>query len=169
MTDDMKESVEEADDDELEYQMASKWNTKIIEQKIAEQLDEQHLIVHSTYKSFNSPYKFRDFVTLDCLRCEQEVERYFLLYASICNYDNLPEFKGRDRTVVLPSGFDIRPTQQNANRSHVSYRSIMTAGSISLVSADLLLESDELFQSILNIDRLITENKQKLKSKSKSK
>ena len=60
-----------------------------------------------------------------------KLECFAIVYASISNYDNKPEMKGRHRTVLLPSGFDIRPHPNNpSNHCKVSYRAHMTNESV---------------------------------------
>eukprot|EP00483_Globobulimina_turgida_P001375 UN01377 len=99
------------------------WNTKIIQQEKHSILDKNHYIIHQTYKSFNSPYKFNDFVLLTCLKNDIKSKRYHIIFASINNFDDLPSDNSNNtkRAVLLPSGFEIRPTKDNVNKSHVSY------------------------------------------------
>eukprot|EP01084_Bolivina_argentea_P175223 303492_1 len=136
------------------------WNTKIVQQKKLKVLDKYHYIIHQTYKSFNSPYKFNDFILLTCLKNDIKSKRYHIIFASINNYDintsNTHTGNNIKRAVLLPSGFEIRPTKDNVNKSHVSYRAHMTNQSVLTVSADLLGETDELFQSMLRIEQLIS-------------
>ena len=136
------------------------WNTKIIQQQLHRKLDSSHYIIHQTYKSFNSPYKFSDFVLLTCLKSDIKSKRYHILFSSVTNYDDeSKENTDNDNTkraVLLPSGFEIRPTNSDVNRSHVSYRAHMTNESVLTVSADLLGETNELFESMSRIEQLIS-------------
>lgn len=132
------------------------WNTKIVEQSLNKKLDNFHYIIHQTYKSFNSPYKFSDFILLTCLKSDIKSKRYHLLFSSISNYDDEVSDNNTSRAVLLPSGFEIRPTKDNINKSHVSYRAHMTNESVLTVSADLLGETNELFESMSRIEQLIS-------------
>lgn len=142
-------------------QRGQSWNSKVIEQRKHQQLDAQHFVVHQTFKSFNSPYKFSDFVLLTCLKPDHDARRYSIVFSSVSNYDDLPEninTMNVQRATLLPSGFEIRAIKDSKGKSHVSYRAHMTNESVLTVSADLLGETDELFQSMLSIERLITES-----------
>ena len=131
------------------------WNRKMVDQKVVERLDDTNFVYEETYKSFNSPYKFRDFVVLRCFRKNYKNEnRHLMVFSSISNYDKIAESKEKLRTIILPSGFEIKPYENNPNRSHVSFRAHMTSESILLVSADLLGETDELFESLARIEKL---------------
>jgi len=138
------------------------WNTKIVAQQRQRMIDAQHCVVHQTLKCFNSPYKLRDFVLFTCLRPDEAAKRYLLVFASVSGYEELPESGNPNvqRAVMLPSGFEIRPTKDNVNKSHVSYRAHLTNESVLTVSADLLGETDELFQSMLRIEQLISASAQ---------
>eukprot|EP00485_Elphidium_margaritaceum_P019933 CAMPEP_0202728948 /NCGR_PEP_ID=MMETSP1385-20130828/185884_1 /ASSEMBLY_ACC=CAM_ASM_000861 /TAXON_ID=933848 /ORGANISM="Elphidium margaritaceum" /LENGTH=589 /DNA_ID=CAMNT_0049395201 /DNA_START=31 /DNA_END=1800 /DNA_ORIENTATION=- len=148
------------------------WNTKIIQQQQVEKLDAMHFIIHQTYKSFNSMYKFSDFLLLTCLRKDVQAKRFHILFASVNNYrvslhssqqqqSKMQQIlknnnSNTKRAILLPSGFEIRPTKENVNKSHVSFRAHMTNESVLTVSADLLGETDELFKSMLRIQQLIS-------------
>merc|ERR1712087_10396 len=118
------------------------------------------------YKSFNSPYKFRDFVLL---RIFKEVElgnnckQYFILCSSLSNYDKVPETTDKMRCIIYPSGFEIRAYSNISRRSFIEHRLHFTSESVNIVTADLLGECDELFQSMTRISSLITSQKQKKK------
>jgi len=133
------------------------WNTKIVAQRRERVIDDRHCVMHQTLKCFNSPYKLRDFVLLNCVRPDVAAKRYLLVWASVTDYEELPESSNVNvqRAVMLPSGFEIRPQKDNVHKSHVSYRAHMTNESVLTVSADLLGETDELFQSMLRIEQLI--------------
>jgi len=135
------------------------WNKKVVSQRKHRVLDDRHFVVHQIFKKFNSPFKFSDFVLLICLRPDVKTKRFVIAFASIANYDDLAENNNAmnaQRATLLPSGFEIRATRDNPERSHVSYRAHMTNESVLTVSADLLGETDELFQSMLGIEKLIT-------------
>eukprot|EP00485_Elphidium_margaritaceum_P003323 CAMPEP_0202693124 /NCGR_PEP_ID=MMETSP1385-20130828/7329_1 /ASSEMBLY_ACC=CAM_ASM_000861 /TAXON_ID=933848 /ORGANISM="Elphidium margaritaceum" /LENGTH=587 /DNA_ID=CAMNT_0049348765 /DNA_START=19 /DNA_END=1782 /DNA_ORIENTATION=- len=137
------------------------WNTKIIQQQQVEKLDHMHYIVHQTYKAFNSSYRYTDFLLFTCLRADSKAKRYHILFASVNNYHVLPHIQlmnlpNSKRSILLPSGFEIRPAKDNVNKSHVSFRAHYTNESVLTVSADLLGETDELFHSVLRIEQLIS-------------
>jgi len=135
------------------------WNSKVIEQRKLMCCDERHYVIQRTFKNFNSPYKFSDFVLLMCLRPDDQAGRYSIVCSSVSNYEDLPENKNMmnvQRVTLLPSGFEIRATKDNPMKSHVSYRAHMTNESVLTVSADLLGETDELFSSMMNIEKLIS-------------
>ena len=134
------------------------WNRKIVEWRLVQRFDDgNHFVMEETYKSFNSPYKFRDFVVLRCFRENYNNEgRHLMVFSSISNYDKIPESKDKLRTIILPTGFEVKPYGNDKTRSRVSFRAHMTNESILLVSADLLGETDELFQSLARIGDLVT-------------
>ncbi len=90
------------------------WDKKLIDKKIVTKLDTNNFICHEIYKSFNSPYKFRDFVVLRSFK-KQELgneymsKRYFIICSSITKYKKIPEATDKLRCIIYPSGFEIRP------------------------------------------------------------
>jgi len=148
------------------------WNCKMIESKIEAKLDENHIITHETYKSLNSPYKFRDFVLLKCFvvdnsnnnKNSNNANRYCIVFSSISNYEPLPEVKDKIRCILLPSGFEIKKYNNDNNQCQISYNCHMTSESILLFTPDLLGETDELFQSLIRIEELVSIYKQQMKN-----
>lgn len=143
------------------------WDKKLIDRRTVTKLDNDNFIMHEVYKSFNSPYKFRDFVVLRHFR-KQKLndngnERYFIICSSVSNYHKMPESADKLRCIIYPSGFEIRPYNNLSKKSLVSYRLHLTSESVNIITADLLGECDELFQSMLRIYSLVTSYKHKLK------
>lgn len=138
------------------------WDKKLIDRRIVKKLDNDNFIMHEVYKSFNSPYKFRDFVVLRTFK-KKENERYFIICSSISNYNKVPETTDRLRCILYPSGFEIRPYNNFTKKSHVSYRLHLTSESVNIITADLLGECDELFLSMLRIHSLIKSYQHKLR------
>lgn len=141
------------------------WDKKLIDRKVVTQLDADHFIMHEVYKSFNSPYKFRDFLVMRSFREQQlsdEPKKYFVVWSSITNYNKMPESAEKLRCVLYPSGFEIRPYHSGvAKKSRIVYRLHLTSESVNIVTADLLGETDELFQSMMRISALIHNYRQK--------
>jgi len=142
------------------------WHKKLIDRQIVSKLDEHNYIMYEVYKSFNSPYKFRDFVVLRSFKTQQLNEhskRYFIVCSSIGNYNKMQESKDKLRCVMFPSGFEIRPYNNLTakTKSQVSYRLHLTSESVNIVTADLLGECDELFESMVRISSLVTVFKRK--------
>lgn len=137
------------------------WDKKLISSEIIEKLDSNHIITHDTYKCSNNAYKFRDFVFLKCFREMNKSERYFILISSIINYEKMPVVTDKLRSILFPSGFEIRRSGSNPKRSHISCRLHFTPESVDIVSADLLAESEDLFQSMIRIVKLTDIMKQK--------
>merc|ERR1712232_292698 len=60
---------------------ANGWDKKLIDRKVVTKLDEDNYIIHEVFKSFNSPYKFRDFVVLRTFKVQELNDynkRYFI-------------------------------------------------------------------------------------------
>lgn len=141
------------------------WDKKLIDRKVVTQLDADHFIMHEVYKSFNSPYKFRDFLVMRLFREQQlsdDTKKYFVVWSSITNYNKMPESAEKLRCVLYPSGFEIRPFHSSvAKKSRIVFRLHLTSESVNIVTADLLGETDELFQSMMRISALIHNYRQK--------
>ena len=100
----------------------------------------------------------------DCdAKCDTNF-RYFIICSSLSNYNKMPETADKLRCIFYPSGFEIRPYHNNqTKKTHISYRLHLTSQSVNIITADLLGECDELFQSMLRIPSLINSYKHKLK------
>ena len=149
------------------------WNKKLIDTKVIKRLDDDNFIMHEVFKSFNSPYKFRDFVILRTFKVQRlgkgSNKQYFILSSSLSNYDKVPETADKLRCIIYPSGFEIKPYNNISKRSQVEQRMHFTSESVNIVTADLLGECDEMFQSLTRISSLITSQKQKKKLQSLAK
>jgi len=141
------------------------WDKKLIDRKVVTQLDGDHFIMHEVYKSFNSPYKFRDFLVLRSFREQQlsdDTKKYFVVWSSITNYKKMPESAEKLRCVLYPSGFEICPYNRGVTKkSRIVFRLHLSSESVNIVTADLLGETDELFQSMVRISALIHNYRQK--------
>merc|ERR1712087_155495 len=79
-------------------------------------------------------------------------KRYFVICASITNFAQMPETPDKRRCVLHPSGFEI---VAKGKGSLVAYRLHLTSESVNIVTADLLGETDELFESMTRISKCI--------------
>ena len=113
------------------------WNTKLVEFKSIEQLSDSHELIYHVYKSFNSPYKYRDFTLLRSWRSVEPITKniprncksYRIVSVSVCNHPELPDLvKNRIRTVLLPTGWVIEPVTLTSSR--VTFVAQMTNDSV---------------------------------------
>ncbi|ETO10441.1 sorting nexin-29 [Reticulomyxa filosa] len=151
------------------------WNRKVIDWKPLAKLDDQHIIYQETYKSFNSPYKFRHFVVLRYLKPNEEKGIYKVVFASVSNFESLiPEWDGKKQiegndqeseayadakelqnAYILPSGFYIEQSDKNRDQCRLEFIAHMTPESVLILAPDLLGETRELFESVAGIEQLV--------------
>eukprot|EP00488_Nonionellina_sp_1-RS-2012_P000207 TRINITY_DN105_c0_g2_i1.p1 TRINITY_DN105_c0_g2~~TRINITY_DN105_c0_g2_i1.p1 ORF type:complete len:271 (+),score=75.09 TRINITY_DN105_c0_g2_i1:142-954(+) len=147
---------------DIDNKNSNGWDKKLIDRKIVSKLDDDHYIMHEIYKSFNSPYKISRFCSFEIVRKEQLLDnhkRYLIVWASITNFKKIPETTDKLRCILYPSGFEIRPCHNTKKKSYVSLRLHFTSESVNIVTADLLGECDELFQSMIRISKLLSNYK----------
>ena len=131
------------------------WDKKLISRNVEEELNANDLIMHEVYKSYKTSYRFRDCIVLRTFRVQQyQNKKYFIVHASIANYEKLPE-DGTQRCVFYPSGFEIEQYKNCENKSSVTVRYHLTEESINIIKSDLLGEDTDLFDSFLRISALI--------------
>jgi len=157
------------------------WNQKFHRGRRLLTLDENTDVVHMVFKSFSSPYKYRDFVLL---RSVSKLENGgMVLVARSVLHQSGPEQKGNVRAVLFPSGFILTPLpkvkglplcpmkdrcvlkdaphisryshkvglQEATERCLFTFVAQLDREGVLIVSPDLLGESNELTESINNI------------------
>jgi len=156
--------------------MVQGWNRKVIDWKPLVKLDDQHIIYQETYKSFNSPYKFRHFVVLRYLKPNPEKGIYKVMFASVSNYESFiserkeekkieiryeeltetnADTKDIQKAYILPSGFHIEQDVKNQNQCQLEFIAHLTPESVLILAPDLLGETNELFESVASIGHLV--------------
>jgi len=157
------------------------WNLKFHKGRRVAAIDENSDVVHMVFKSFSSPYKYRDFV---CLRSITKIENGgMVLVARSVLHPNGPEQKGNVRAVLFPSGYILTPLakvkglplcpmkdrcvlrdaahmsryshkvglQEATERCFFTFVAQLDREGVLIASPDLLGESNELLDSINNI------------------
>ena len=126
-------------------------------------------IVHMTFKSFSSPYKYRDMILL---RSSSNIERSGQLHSFRSTiHADAPETKDSVRASLYPSGHVLMPVIGQISDCYDTSRSQVIGSSqeaclvtsiwsmdkeaILIVSPDLLGESNELKQSLLNVKNML--------------
>ncbi len=120
-------------------------------------------IVHYVYKSFSSPYKYRDFCLMRSWTTLED-GRALLAMRSVL-HPQVPEQKDYIRAILYPTGYIVAPVPAadgkqtaDAKRCRVTFVAQMDRESVLLMSPDLLGETDELLASISNFARLMRES-----------
>lgn len=143
-------------------------------------------IVHYVFKSFSSPYKYRDFCLLRSwtelqngvrLIAMRSVFRYALrksmTYLLKVIHPRVPERKDYTRAILYPTGFLIVPKDSEPHaggdttakadterkRSQLTFIAQLDRESVLLLSPDLLGETDELLVSMMNLEKVLQEDK----------
>lgn len=158
-----------------EFGKTVNWNRKVISWELMRTFDEKHDIIKEVYSCYNSAYKLYDVLYLRV--CDKyyyqvgqrgtKIECYLMVFASISNFkennsNNHNNFKTNcQRCVILPSGFEIRSDARDLKLSTVHFRTRLTNQSMLLYTPDLLGETDQLFQSFADLEKLIAINLKK--------
>lgn len=135
--------------------------------KVIERLDKGADVAHLVYKSFSSPYKYRD---LCLLRCRLPLpgghgEGEMLVARSV---QHVEKAKDNERGNVFAAGFVLRP-RDNGRATQLTFVMQLDQAAVLIVSPDLLGESDELEMSIHNIRMMLDEQHGRPARKDKSK
>jgi len=157
------------------------WDLKFHRGTRLAKLDNNTDVVHMVYKSFSSPYKYRDFVLL---RSMSKLENGgYVLVARSVTHPSTPEQKGCVHAVLSPSGYILTPLakvkglplcpmkdrcvlkdashmsrythkaglQDTSDRCLFTFVAQLDREGILIISPDLLGETNELRDSINNI------------------
>jgi hypothetical protein len=130
------------------------WDLKFVRGRRLGVLSEHSDIVRLVFKSFSSPYKYRDFCLLRAARVEAD-GTHLLVARSIVNrtgpheHKSPKENKDNVRAVLLASGYILTPTAEGHTK--FTFVAQMDKESVLIVSPDLLGETNELRESILQI------------------
>jgi hypothetical protein len=150
------------------------WDMKFHSGKVIECIDEQTDVVHLVFKSFSSPYKYRDFCLLRAWKRtehanvdgapEGDDQGYVLVVRSVV-HPLVPEFKDHVRAVLLPTGYILSPCTMQTNDGTgrlievpaclLSYVAQMDREAVLIVSPDLLGEADDLWCSVHSFKYLL--------------
>jgi len=174
-------SVQKVADFMRDLKRTKEWNLKFHKGHRVASVDENSDVVHMVFKSFSSPYKYRDFV---CLRSVTKIENGgMVLVARSVLHPNGPEEKGNVRAVLFPSGYILTPLepvkglplcpmkdrcvlrdaahmsryshkvglQEATERCLFTFVAQLDREGVLILSSDLLGESNELAESINNI------------------
>jgi len=164
------------------------WDLKFHKGRQLAKLDQTSDVAHMVYKSWSSPYKYRDFILLrSCTSLENGVQ---VLVAKSISHPLGPEFKGNLRAVLLPTGFVLTPLERQTpfplcpmqekcvlkDASHLSryshhpglheetdrclltFVAQMDREGVLILSPDLLGETTELRDSIGNIKECLRQD-----------
>jgi len=162
----MPYSIDEVTPLLLDLKKRKEWDVKFHRGKRVAKLDNTSDVAHLVFKSFSSPYKYRDFCIL---RSWSKLEKGgTILAARSILHPNAPEQKDNVRAVLFPSGYIVSPLDNSmiedksssspSSSSHppssgctVTFIAQMDRESVLIISPDLLGESNELRQSFNNI------------------
>ena len=83
------------------------WDCKFHAGKVVEVIDECTDVVHLVFKSFSSPYKYRDFCLLRAHRATEDGGHVMCMRSVV--HAAVPEYKDHVRAVLLPTGYILTP------------------------------------------------------------
>jgi hypothetical protein len=133
------------------------WDVKFVRGRRLERLSENSDVVCMVFKSFSSPYKYRDFCFLRAAVVDED-GTHVLAAKSILHRAG-PEQKDNIRAVLFASGYVLSPLEAG-HHTKLSFITQMDKESVLIVSPDLLGETNELRQSMLNITTVLQRDMQ---------
>lgn len=146
----------------LDLSMQSHWDPRFVQGKVLHQEDRVSDVVHKVFKSYSSPYKYRDFVLF---RSHTKLDGGGRLLGSrSVHHARGPEFKDNVRAVLLPTGYIITQagqpqkgglTSATGHYSMLTYIAQMDHEAVLTVAPDLLGETQQLSQGIANINTVL--------------
>jgi hypothetical protein len=154
-----------------EISRRNEWDLKFHQGKLIQSLENSLDIVQLSFKSFARPYKFRDLV---CLRNQSILPNNNILqvYRSVL-HSKCPEGKNCKRAVWFPSAHLVAPLHNQLSDCYDANNNIIGSSSEAcvltffhqldsesqlIVSPDLLGESNELRQSLINLKLLLAKD-----------
>ncbi|GAB5368270.1 hypothetical protein AAMO2058_001304700 [Amorphochlora amoebiformis] len=157
-------SVENVTNLLLDVNRTGEWNVKFHKAKVIQRINDRTDLIHEVYKSFSSPYKYRDFALIRTWN-ELPGGGSVIAYRSVI-HPRCPEQKGLRRAVLLPSGYVVQPLGNRKGSadskesipqcSEVTFVAQFTRESVLVVTPDLLGETSELIDSLKNINTVLT-------------
>ena len=137
------------------------WDLKFHSGRVIEVLDDTTDVGHFVFKSFSSPYKYRDFCLLRTIK-KNDDGTIISIYRSI-THSQCPELKDHVRAILYPTGQILTPCKLSLDNDSGStvdaclytYISQMDREAVLINSPDLLGETDELLYSIRQFKYLL--------------
>jgi len=152
----MTYNVDEVADIITDMTMREYWDTKFHSGKVLEKKDKHSDVVQLVFKSFSSPYKYRD---LCLLRSDTKLENGGRLLATrSVLHPAAPECKDNVRAVLFPTGYILSPMPNNS--CLFTYIGQMDREAVLIISPDLLGESNELRQGFVNLMTVLAHKEQ---------
>lgn len=109
------------------------WDCKFHSGSLIQALDSQHDILHLVFKSFSSPYKYRDFCVLQSYTQTQE-NGYIQACRSV-THSLAPEGKEHVRAVLYPTGYIITPLKDQQVNIHTNTGKLTQTNNMNTSSA----------------------------------
>lgn len=148
--------VDEVADIIFDLKLREYWDTKFHSGKVVEIKDRNTDVVQMVFKSFSSPYKYRD---LCLLRSTTKLENGGRLLATrSVLHPSAPETE-HVRAVLFPTGWIVTPTRE-PGRCFLSYIGQMDREAVLIISPDLLGESNDLRQGFQNLKTVLGRKKE---------
>lgn len=154
----------------IDFGLRKEWDIMFHRGRRVESIDKTTDLVHFVFKSFSSPYKYRDFCLLRSWFKRDEIGGRVIVERSVI-HPRVPEQKDHVRAVLFPSGYVIThmdeapappstpgaptATQSGKKGCLLTWVAQMDRESVMIVSPELLGETDQLTQSVRNLMHLV--------------
>eukprot|EP00475_Leptophrys_vorax_P042443 TRINITY_DN8001_c0_g1_i1.p2 TRINITY_DN8001_c0_g1~~TRINITY_DN8001_c0_g1_i1.p2 ORF type:complete len:236 (+),score=58.35 TRINITY_DN8001_c0_g1_i1:658-1365(+) len=156
-------SPEEVLETLLDVPKKKDWDVKFHKGRVVKQISDNIDIVHESYKSFNSPYKYRDFCLLRSWR--KEADGGYVVMTRSVQHPDVPEQKDSVRASMQASGFLLTPVTSHESSGPLSVTLLLWIAQLDregilIFTPDLLNETNELFQSFQNFRKVVSADAQ---------